>query len=208
VLREGVRLSRRHRAWLYWCFALLFVTGVLWLAFHYLVRVEGEFGEARQPLEPWWLKLHRAAAMVFLMIVGSAREGPHPNGLEGAAESTGGSLAGRRVRGVDCHWLGALLRRKRERPSLDQRGTLGARTLRSPAHHHARRIRPARQARARARAETARAAGRACHGVRGCRRNARHETPTRRLTMTDVRAAPTRTLARAAAASAGTRRPA
>jgi len=75
VLREGVRLSRRHRALLYWCVTLLFVTGVLWLAFHYLVRVEGELGEVRHPLEPWWLKLHGAAAMIFLMILGSLARG-------------------------------------------------------------------------------------------------------------------------------------
>lgn len=75
MLREGLRLSRRHRTLLYGCVTALFVTGVLWLVFHYFVRVDGEFGEAQHPLEPWWLKLHGAAAMVFLLILGSLIRG-------------------------------------------------------------------------------------------------------------------------------------
>ena len=61
MLREGLRLSRRHQAWLHGASALLFTTGALWLVFHHYVRVPGEFGSEPHPLESWWLKLHGAA---------------------------------------------------------------------------------------------------------------------------------------------------
>jgi len=80
VGREGVRLSRRHRAWLHGTSAALFVTGVLWLAFRHFVRVPGEFGPQPHALEPWWLKLHGAAAMAFLILLGTLLRGHIPRG--------------------------------------------------------------------------------------------------------------------------------
>ena len=50
---------------------LLLVSGALWLLFHYFVRVHGQFGEAPHPLESWWLRLHGAAAMLVLIVLGS-----------------------------------------------------------------------------------------------------------------------------------------
>jgi hypothetical protein len=64
-------LSRNHLRWVYASCALLFASGALWLAFHYFVRVHGEFGESPHPLEHWWLRLHGAAAMLFLIVAGS-----------------------------------------------------------------------------------------------------------------------------------------
>ena len=66
-----MRLSFRHQAWVYSIFGVLFVSGGLWLIFHYFVRVEGEFGPTMHPLEAWWLKLHGASVMVFLFLLGT-----------------------------------------------------------------------------------------------------------------------------------------
>ena len=69
--RNGIKLSTRHRAWLYGTFAVLFATGVVWWALHRFGRVEGDFGPTVNPLEPWLLKLHGAAAMVSLLVLGT-----------------------------------------------------------------------------------------------------------------------------------------
>lgn len=66
-----MRLSFRHQAWIYAVFSLLFASGALWLIFHYFIQIEGEFGPAMHPLEPWWLKLHGASVMVFLFLMGT-----------------------------------------------------------------------------------------------------------------------------------------
>jgi len=49
----------------------LLISGALWLVFHYFVTIGGEFGERRHPLEAWWLRLHGAAAMAFLIALGT-----------------------------------------------------------------------------------------------------------------------------------------
>jgi hypothetical protein len=66
-----VRLSAGHRQWVYWTAAALFASGALWLVFHYFLQVEGQFGPAPHPLEQWWLRMHGAAAMLALVVVGS-----------------------------------------------------------------------------------------------------------------------------------------
>jgi hypothetical protein len=66
-----VRLTSGHRQWVYWTAAALFATGALWLVFHYFLQVQREFGPAPHPLEHWWLRLHGAAAMLALLVVGS-----------------------------------------------------------------------------------------------------------------------------------------
>ena len=66
-----MRLAARHKQWIYWSAACLFATGALWLVFHYFVRVHGEFGETAHPLETWSLRLHGAAAMLCLVLVGT-----------------------------------------------------------------------------------------------------------------------------------------
>src|SRR5512139_106729 len=50
-----IRLGPRHKKLLYAGFALLWLSGALWLAFHYFFRIEGEFGPKPHPLEAWWL---------------------------------------------------------------------------------------------------------------------------------------------------------
>jgi len=66
-----IRLGPRHRKWLHAGFTLLWLSGALWLAFHYFFRVEGEFGPEPHPLEAWWLRLHGLMAMAALVLAGS-----------------------------------------------------------------------------------------------------------------------------------------
>jgi cation transport ATPase len=68
---SGIRLSPRHERWVLGISIALLISGVLWLAFHYMLTVPGEFGESRHPLEAWWLRLHGAAAMAFLVAWGT-----------------------------------------------------------------------------------------------------------------------------------------
>lgn len=65
------RLERWHRFSLYGISGLLTVSGILWLIVHFFLRVAGEFGETVNPVEPWSMKLHGAAAMAMLFFVGS-----------------------------------------------------------------------------------------------------------------------------------------
>lgn len=69
--RNGFRLTLSHEAWMYAVAGALFVTGALWLLFHYFVHVEGAFGPASHPLERWWLRLHGAAAFAMLFLLGT-----------------------------------------------------------------------------------------------------------------------------------------
>jgi hypothetical protein len=103
--REGLRLSRRHQAWLHGVAAALFVTGVLWLVFHHYVRVAGEFGDEPHTLEPWWLKLHGAAAMGFLVLFGTVLRGHIPIGWRARRNRTSGSgLVGLNVVLIATGW--------------------------------------------------------------------------------------------------------
>ncbi len=66
-----IRLGPRHKKSLYAGFALLWLSGALWLAFHYFLRTEGAFGPEAHPLEAWWLRLHGLMAMAALVLAGS-----------------------------------------------------------------------------------------------------------------------------------------
>lgn len=69
--RAPIRLSKLHERWVYVIGGVLFFSGLGWLFFHYFMAVPNEFGDVHNAYEPWWLKLHGAAAMGFLMIIGS-----------------------------------------------------------------------------------------------------------------------------------------
>jgi hypothetical protein len=79
--RLPMRLSRRHERWIYIAAALLLLTGLGWLVFHYFFAQPNDFGEAHHPSEPWWLRLHGAAAMGFLLALGSLLPGHITRGL-------------------------------------------------------------------------------------------------------------------------------
>lgn len=69
--RYGFRLERWHRRTVYATGAVLFLSGAAWLVLRYFMRPVSEFGETVNPLEPWAMKLHGAAAMASLFFVGS-----------------------------------------------------------------------------------------------------------------------------------------
>src|SRR5262249_8288678 len=45
--------------------------GLGWLIAHYFLAARSEFGEVHHISEPWWLRAHGAAAMGFLVVLGS-----------------------------------------------------------------------------------------------------------------------------------------
>jgi hypothetical protein len=65
-------LSRRHRRWLYLCSTLLFATGAGWLFAHFALRSEDLVAEGLpHPSELWWMRLHGAALLGFLIAFGA-----------------------------------------------------------------------------------------------------------------------------------------
>jgi Na+/H+ antiporter NhaC len=69
--RDGIRLRSRLRVTFYVVFALLFISGVAWFILHTWARHPSEFGsEELNAFEPWLLKVHGAAAMVALVLLG------------------------------------------------------------------------------------------------------------------------------------------
>jgi cytochrome b561 len=65
------KLERWHRRSIYATGIVLLLSGAAWLVLHYFLRPVSEFGETVNPLEPWAMKLHGAAAMATLFFVGS-----------------------------------------------------------------------------------------------------------------------------------------
>lgn len=63
-------IGRRRRWILYVAGVGVWLTGGLWLIFHYFLVKQGEFGPVTNPLEPLWLKLHGAFAFASLWIFG------------------------------------------------------------------------------------------------------------------------------------------
>ncbi len=72
--RVQQRLSRRHERSVYLTGALLLVSGAGWLVGHFLLRTPGVFG-APHPSEPWWMRLHGAAVIGFLVAFGALLPG-------------------------------------------------------------------------------------------------------------------------------------
>ena len=68
------RLSPRHRRWLYFFASLLWLSGVGWLIAHYALR-PGDPLVTGHPSEPWWLRVHGAAVVGFLVAFGTLLPG-------------------------------------------------------------------------------------------------------------------------------------
>ncbi len=66
-----IRLGSRHKRLAYSAFAMLWMSGALWLLFHHFLATEGDFGPKAHPLEAWWLRLHGLMAMLALVAIGS-----------------------------------------------------------------------------------------------------------------------------------------
>jgi len=69
-LRKKRTLSRRRRWALYIIGSGIWLTGGVWLLFHYFLVKQGEFGPTTNPFEPWWLKLHGAFAFAGVWLFG------------------------------------------------------------------------------------------------------------------------------------------
>lgn len=63
-------ISPGHRRLLYVIGAGSWLSGGLWLLFHYFLVRQNEFGPAPHPLQSWWLKIHGAFAFAALWIFG------------------------------------------------------------------------------------------------------------------------------------------
>jgi hypothetical protein len=64
------RLSRTRRLGIYGVGVGLWLSGALWLLFHYFLQVEGPFGSRPHGLEAWWLRLHGAFGFASLWLLG------------------------------------------------------------------------------------------------------------------------------------------
>jgi hypothetical protein len=70
IRRNSITLSRRHEWFAYAVSAGAFATGAAWAGLHYWATPPNEFG-ATSPAESWMLKLHGAAAMAVLVLLGT-----------------------------------------------------------------------------------------------------------------------------------------
>ncbi len=73
--RVQQRLSRRHERFLYLTGALLMISGLGWLTGHYLLRAPGASALGPHPSEAWWMRLHGAAVIGFLVVFGALLPG-------------------------------------------------------------------------------------------------------------------------------------
>lgn len=69
VRKAGV-LGRGRRWGLYLTGTGVWLTGGLWLVYHYFLVTQGEFGPTANPLEAWWLKLHGAFSFAAVWMLG------------------------------------------------------------------------------------------------------------------------------------------
>jgi hypothetical protein len=67
---HSVRFSSARRRALYVIGVGVWLSGGLWLLFHYFLTKQGEFGPQSNPLEPWWLKIHGAFAFAATWLFG------------------------------------------------------------------------------------------------------------------------------------------
>ncbi len=68
--RGPLRLPKTRRYTLYFIAIGVFLTGALWLIYHYFMQTEGRFGLQKHPLEIWWLKTHGAFSFASLWMFG------------------------------------------------------------------------------------------------------------------------------------------
>jgi len=69
-LRHPLRLAPAQHLALYAVCGGLWLSGALWLLFHYVVAHPSEFGPATHPLEAWWLTAHGAFAVLAIFTFG------------------------------------------------------------------------------------------------------------------------------------------
>jgi hypothetical protein len=64
------RLSHGQRIVTYAALCTAWLSGAMWLLFHYFLQRQGDFGVEPNPLEHWWLRLHGLCAFVLLWLGG------------------------------------------------------------------------------------------------------------------------------------------
>ncbi len=69
--RNRLRINFRQRLWLHGSFAVLFLSGVFWWVLGTWFYEDAGFGPQDNPAQPWLLRLHGAAAMIALVVLGS-----------------------------------------------------------------------------------------------------------------------------------------
>ncbi len=72
-MKQRNRLSRAQRRWLYASATVLVLTGLMWLSVHQLAwpaMSRASMEGLPSPWEPWLMKLHGAAMMVMLFMIG------------------------------------------------------------------------------------------------------------------------------------------
>ena len=104
-----IRLKPLHRHLLYGVFALLFFSGAAWAYWNYLVSSPGDF---EMSAKAWAMKIHGAAAMAILVLVGMLLDRSRALRLARASESWQRVAVSWRVRYSDRHWIRPLLRRR------------------------------------------------------------------------------------------------
>lgn len=99
-LRRPIRPSHRQRQAVYLALALLVASGLVWLVAHFVLPLPED--AARHPLEPWAMRVHGAATMLGMMVLGGLW-GPH---VLGAWERRNHRWSGGTMAGL---WLGLAL---------------------------------------------------------------------------------------------------
>ena len=70
ALKPPMKIARPYRIGLYVTGWGVWLTGVLWVLYHYFMRVKGPFGFKTNPLEEWWLISHGAFAVLATFLFG------------------------------------------------------------------------------------------------------------------------------------------
>lgn len=67
---DDLRIRPRLRGWIHGTIGVLFITGAVWWALQRWGNVETEFGSTAHPAAPWVMRVHGAAAMLMLLVLG------------------------------------------------------------------------------------------------------------------------------------------
>ena len=91
-----VALGRRHRLTIYIVGIAVWLSGAAWLYLQYLAPpIQSAFGAQTHPSQPLWLKIHGAAAMASLLVLGSLLAAHVPGGWRRKlSRPSGGTLIG------------------------------------------------------------------------------------------------------------------
>jgi len=90
--RHTSRLSPFRRIAVYTVGIGVWLSGVLWLLFHYLVVDRGPLGPTASPLEPWSLTLHGAFGFAAIWVFGLLWGAHVPAGWSGKRRRLSGGL--------------------------------------------------------------------------------------------------------------------